>query len=116
MTRPGAAEFAAHEGEVVMASSILYRIAAFDTPLLSLTVDGRPVQSRQGESVLAAMLTSGDHVRRHENGGEPRGGFCLMGVCQDCWVWVGPGERGRACTTLVADGMQISTSPDPRFD
>lgn len=95
-----------------MASPILIRVVSFDTPLLTITVDGRPLQARQGESVLAAMLTHGDHVRVHENGGEPRGGFCLMGACQDCWVWIGPGERARACTTLVAAGMVISTSPD----
>jgi len=95
------------------ASPILHRVASFDTPLLSFTVDGRPMQARQGESVLAAILCHGDHLRRHEVGGEPRAGFCLMGACQDCWVWLGPDERGRACTTPVAAGMQVSTLPDP---
>jgi NADH dehydrogenase/NADH:ubiquinone oxidoreductase subunit G len=93
-----------------VASPILFRVASFDTPLLSISVDGRLIQARQGESVLAAMLSHGGHVRRHEHGGEPRGGFCLMGACQECWVWLGPDERGRACTTPVADGMQVSTS------
>ncbi len=94
-------------------SAILHRVAVFDAPLVSFTLDGRPMQARQGESVLAAILCHGGRLRRHESGGEPRAGFCLMGACQDCWVWLGPAERGRACTTPVADGMQVSTSPDP---
>lgn len=95
-----------------MASSILVRVAAFDTPAVTMTVDGVPIVARQGESVLAAMLSHGDHVRRHENGGEPRAGFCLMGACQECWVWIAAGERARACTTPVVDGMAVSTSPE----
>lgn len=94
-------------------AAILHRVAAFDTPVVSFTLDGRPMQARQGESVLAAILCQGDHLRRHESGGAPRAGFCLMGACQECWVWLGPAERGRACTTPVADGMRVSTSRDP---
>lgn len=90
---------------------ILTRIAVFDTPPVSLTIDGETVTARRGESVLAAILLSSDHLRRHEVNGEPRAGFCLMGACQDCWVWFGPDRRGRACTTPVEEGMRISTSP-----
>ncbi len=90
--------------------ALLLRIAAFDTPVLTVTVDGRAIEARQGESVLAALLCHGDHVRRHETNGEARAGFCLMGACQDCWVWFGPGKRGRACTTPVADGMAVITA------
>jgi predicted molibdopterin-dependent oxidoreductase YjgC len=96
-----------------LASGILHRVAGFDTPRVSFSLDGRPMQARQGESVLAAILCQGGQLRPHEIDGAPRAGFCLMGACQDCWVWIGPGERGRACTTPVADGMRVSTSPDP---
>ena len=90
---------------------LLLRIAEFDAPLLSITIDGEPVEVRRGETVLAAILARGDHLRRHEANGEKRAGFCLMGACQDCWVWLGPGRRGRACTTPVEEGMRISTAP-----
>lgn len=88
---------------------LLRRIAGFDAPIVSLTLDGRQVHARRGESVLAVILLHAGHVRRHEVNGEPRAGFCLMGTCQDCWVWLGPDRRGRACTTLVEEGMRIST-------
>jgi predicted molibdopterin-dependent oxidoreductase YjgC len=88
---------------------LLLRIADFGTPLVNFTLDGRPIQARAGETVLAAILTRSDYVRRHETTGEPRAGFCLMGACQDCWVWFAPDRRGRACTTPVEEGMQVST-------
>ncbi|TCR63154.1 (2Fe-2S)-binding protein [Bosea sp. BK604] len=94
-----------------MGSPLLLRIASFETKQVRFTCDGRPIAARQGESLLAALLSAGDHLRRHEGNGEPRAGFCLMGACQDCWVWIGPDRRARACTTPVADGLQVSTIP-----
>jgi predicted molibdopterin-dependent oxidoreductase YjgC len=32
-----------------------------------------------------------------------------MGACQDCWVWTAQGERLRACSTEVRDGLDIIT-------
>lgn len=93
-----------------MTPSRLVRIAAFETPTVTFTLDGRVLSARQGESVLAAILAHSGCVRLHEATGEPRAGFCLMGACQDCWVWFGPHARGRACVTLVEDGMRVSTS------
>lgn len=94
-----------------MTPSRIVRIAVFETPAVTFMLDGRVIHARQGESVLAAILAHSCHVRRHEVTDEPRSGFCLMGACQDCWVWFGPDARGRACTTLVEDGMCVSTSP-----
>ena len=88
---------------------LLLRVADFATPTVSFTIDGRPAQARVGETVLVAILTRSDHVRLHEITGEQRAGFCLMGACQDCWVWLGPDRRGRACTTPVEEGMAVST-------
>jgi NADH dehydrogenase/NADH:ubiquinone oxidoreductase subunit G len=40
-------------------------------------------------------------------------GFCLMGACQDCWIWDDDGRRLRACTTYAEQGMRIRTTwPD----
>jgi predicted molibdopterin-dependent oxidoreductase YjgC len=67
--------------------------------------------AHEGETVLAAVLCHALHLRSHDVDASPRAGFCLMGACQDCWIWFNDGVRGRACTTLVRDGMRISTSP-----
>ena len=91
----------------------LMRVAHFTTPAVTIRVDGRAVIAREGESVLAAVLAVSGHLRRHETNGERRAGFCLMGACQDCWVWFADRPRGRACTTPVADGLEIFTEPPP---
>ncbi|MFB9123734.1 (2Fe-2S)-binding protein [Paraburkholderia dipogonis] len=74
------------------------------------TMDGQPIEALVGDTVLTAILCSLRHVRQSEFGGENRAGFCLMGACQDCWVWIHDGERLRACTTVVESGMRIVTS------
>jgi D-hydroxyproline dehydrogenase subunit gamma len=90
-------------------SPLLTRIAPINGSPVTFTLDGETVQAHLGESVLAAILLRSDHLRRHEVNGEPRAGFCLMGACQECWVWLGPDRRGRACTTPVTEGMEVST-------
>lgn len=89
----------------------LVRAVARDGRAITLTIDGREVAATEDDSVLATILTHGPRLRHLEFGGEPRAGFCLMGACQDCWVWIGPDRRARACTTPVADGLQVSTIP-----
>ena len=80
-------------------------------PRIAFTIDGAPAEARQGQSVLAAVLLVRASLRSNEFSGEPRAGFCLMGACQDCWVWLADGTRLRACTTPVAEAMAIRTSP-----
>jgi D-hydroxyproline dehydrogenase subunit gamma len=74
-----------------------------------IVIDGKPVDALAGDTLLTALLCSVRHVRHSEFGGETRAGFCLMGACQDCWVWTEDGERLRACTTFVEAGMSIVT-------
>jgi hypothetical protein len=33
-----------------------------------------------------------------------------MGACQDCWVWTRSGERLRACSNEVREGLDIVTT------
>ncbi|WP_042301288.1 (2Fe-2S)-binding protein [Paraburkholderia kururiensis] len=77
---------------------------------VKLRINGADVEALAGDTLLVAMLCTVDHVRQSEFGDETRAGFCLMGACQDCWVWTETGERLRACTTEVREGMQIVTT------
>jgi predicted molibdopterin-dependent oxidoreductase YjgC len=75
---------------------------------IAFTVDGAPVEARRGDTLLTAMLAAGlDHVRTSEFGDGGRAGFCWMGACQDCWVWLEGRGVVRACTTLAEPGMQV---------
>lgn len=78
---------------------------------IALTFDGLRIEARNGDSVLAALLGAGALVRRHDIDNAPRGGFCLMGACQDCWIWTADGGRIRACTTQARDGMTLFAGP-----
>jgi predicted molibdopterin-dependent oxidoreductase YjgC len=89
----------------------LVRAASQTGAALRIFLDGRPVEAREGESVLTAVLAVIGHVRTLEANGEKRAGFCLMGACQDCWVWFADAPRGRACTTLVHEGLEVFTRP-----
>lgn len=87
------------------------RVARRNGGAVTLSFDGAPIRATAGDSVLAALLENGALVRRLEFGSEPRAGFCLMGACQDCWVWSAAGGRIRACTTPVSEGMELFAEP-----
>lgn len=87
------------------------RLAEREREPVPLQIDGQPVQALAGDTLLVALLTHGLRVRDSEFGGGARAGFCLMGACQDCWVWTESGERLRACSTPVRAGMAVLTRP-----
>lgn len=89
----------------------LHRVAETSRATVTFRLDGREVQALAGDSVLTAALTNGRSLRVSEFGDGDRAGFCMMGACQDCWMWTEQGERLRACTTPVAEGMALSTVP-----
>ena len=93
----------------------LVRAVSPSGPSVRILVDGAEVTAYAGESLLVAILAAQRELRRHEFGSEARAGFCLMGACQDCWVWLADHARVRACTTVVADGMNIVTNAPPGF-
>jgi predicted molibdopterin-dependent oxidoreductase YjgC len=97
-----------------VAAPLLQRVVDRQAQRVPIRIDGEPAEAFAGESLLVAMLTLGAALRRHEVDGSPRAGFCLMGACQDCWIWQPDGRRLRACTTRVAAGMELLTrAPDP---
>ncbi|MBT2321525.1 (2Fe-2S)-binding protein [Variovorax paradoxus] len=87
------------------------RLAETDRAALTLYIDGEARTALAGDTLLVALLSNGRRVRDSEFGDGPRAGFCLMGACQDCWVWTPGGERLRACSTAVEAGMSVLTRP-----
>jgi len=75
-------------------------------------LDGAPHEALAGDTVLTAMLLHGARLRTSEFSGQPRAGFCLMGACQDCWVATESGERLRACSTPLREGMRLLSARD----
>lgn len=86
------------------------RLAETGRTAVHFELDGKPAEALTGDTLLVAIVSNGTSVRSSEFGEERRAGFCLMGACQDCWVWTAAGERLRSCTTVVAEGIQIVTT------
>ena len=92
---------------------LLHRIARTDHPTIAFTLDGVACEGRAGDTLMTAILSHTDSLRRSEFRGQPRAGFCQMGACQDCWVRLDSGERLRACGTPLVEGMRIVTGARP---
>jgi len=95
----------------MMTAGRIVRLAECDRAEVYFLLDGQICSALVGDTVLTAMLASGHALRKSEFGAEPRAGFCLMGACQDCWVWQDVGPRLRACSTFVTEGMRLRTMP-----
>ncbi len=79
---------------------------------LTLRVNGKTVTAYAGETLFAVLLAEGIRALRYPFGDltkTARGGFCGMGVCQECRVMVDGLPDQRACMTEVRDGMEICT-------
>jgi len=85
------------------------RVGELARPPVRLEVDGTAIEALAGDTLLVALLANGARLRESEFGDGARAGFCLMGACQDCWVWTAEGGRLRACTTPVSEGLRIVT-------
>jgi predicted molibdopterin-dependent oxidoreductase YjgC len=86
------------------------RLAETGRAPITFHVDGEAVNALQGDTLMVAMLTSGNSLRQSEFGDGARSGFCLMAACQDCWVWTEEGAKLRACSTMAANGLKIRTT------
>jgi len=82
---------------------------------VTLTVDGRPIEAREGDSVAAALLAAGIAVcRTTPVSGAPRAPYCMMGVCFECLVTIdGRGNR-QACLVRAEPGMAVATQAGKR--
>ncbi|WP_417714420.1 (2Fe-2S)-binding protein [Pseudophaeobacter arcticus] len=91
----------------------LHRLTTIQRPSIEFMFDGQPVSGLQGDTILSAILSHRGALREAEFGPEHRAGFCLMGACQDCWVWQEEGRRLRACSTELQAGLRLrSKAPD----
>jgi predicted molibdopterin-dependent oxidoreductase YjgC len=77
---------------------------------VKLIVDGKPVDAYEGETIAAALISTGIRTfRLSPKAKEPRSLYCGMGMCYECLVTVDGVHAVRACVTQVADGMQVET-------
>lgn len=92
-------------------AAALVRVWDPAAPEIALTIDGRAVTARAGDTLLTAILTVRPDLGTLPPATRTRAGFCLMGACQDCWVRVAGVGRVRACTTEASAGMEVVIEP-----
>lgn len=77
---------------------------------VTITVDGKPVQAKEGEPILSSLLAAGIKINRYTRRfHEPRGLFCAIGQCTDCVMVVNGKPNVRTCVTPVQEGMVVET-------
>jgi hypothetical protein len=58
-----------------------------------LRIDGAAGAGARGDTLLVALLSTAGACATASSATARAPGFCLMGACQDCWVWRESGER-----------------------
>lgn len=87
-----------------------------DTPF-TVTFDGREIEALPGQTLAAALWSSGVTAwRTTRRGGEARGVFCGIGVCFDCLVTVDGRPNQRACLVPAAPGADVRTQQGTGHD
>jgi 2Fe-2S iron-sulfur cluster binding domain len=87
------------------------RIADGESERVVVLIDGAPFEGRQGDSVATVLLLAGKvGCRRSFVSGEPRGPYCMMGVCFECLVRVDGIGGMQACMIPIRPEMRIETS------
>lgn len=76
--------------------------------------DGQEHEAPSGISVAAAILTVSRSNRRSPLSDEPRGPYCMMGVCFECLVCIDGEPNRQACMVTLREGMHIETQDGVR--
>jgi predicted molibdopterin-dependent oxidoreductase YjgC len=87
---------------------MLKRLNPGSAGMLTFRFAGRRVEARADESVAAALLAAGIRsFRGSAVTGQPRGPYCMMGVCFECLVDIDGQPNRQACLVPVAAGMRV---------
>ena len=87
---------------------ILGDLGEFKT--VNISVDGKEIEAREGEPIAAALTAAGIKVfHKSAKKDEPRGYYCAIGVCSDCFMIVDGQPNVRTCVTPVQEGMVVET-------
>lgn len=82
---------------------------------VTIVVDGSEIEVDATASVAAALLGAGvTTLRRSVVTDQPRGPYCLMGICFECLVTIDGVQNRQACMAPVRDGMTVASQRGAR--
>ncbi|MDX3929825.1 MAG: (2Fe-2S)-binding protein [Shinella sp.] len=77
---------------------------------VTFSFDDQPLRAARGQSLASALLAAGvDTFRSSIVAGEPRGPYCMMGVCFECLLTVDGVRNRQGCLVEVRDGMVVTS-------
>jgi D-hydroxyproline dehydrogenase subunit gamma len=89
---------------------MLRRLFENEGQRVRVSIDGKPITARAGDSVAAAMLSCGlRYCRTTPVSGQRRAPYCMMGVCFECLVRIDGVDNRQGCLIEVSEGMRIET-------
>ena len=75
---------------------------------VSINFEGMDLDVEKGQTVASALLVGGNMVFRSSvASGQPRGPYCMMGVCFECLIEIDGIPNQRACMIPVREAMKI---------
>ncbi len=79
-----------------------------DRDLVKVIFEDKEIMAPPGQSVAAVLLAEGIRsCRETPVSGEPRGPYCMMGICFECLVVIDGEPNQQACMRTVREGMLI---------
>ena len=79
------------------------------TEKVEFAFDGTAIWGHTGESLAAALIRSGClQLRDAPEDADPRGAFCLIGLCQECLV-VLEGQTVESCRIELQPGIDVTS-------
>jgi 2Fe-2S iron-sulfur cluster protein len=84
------------------------KLPEFPAEILTIYIDGAPVQADSGESVAAVLLRQEDPWSRlTPDTCSRRAPYCMMGVCFECVAEIEAGRSVQTCLTPAREGLRI---------
>ena len=81
--------------------------------IVYLQLDGETITAFDGDNLAAALLRAGKFEFRTAAKNDPRGPYCMMGVCFECLVEIDGRPNQQACQITVHDEMIVNRQNAP---
>ena len=81
--------------------------------IVQLHFDGEAITAFDGDNLAAALLRAGKIQFRTAAKNDPRGPYCMMGICFECLVEIDGRPNQQACQIIFRDGMTIHRQSTP---
>jgi D-hydroxyproline dehydrogenase subunit gamma len=86
----------------------MFKPIEVSTDTVKISIDGTLMHVPRGDTVAAALLQAGVlQFRRSAVSGQPRGPYCMMGVCHECLVTIDDMPNQQACMRTVEPDMRV---------